>query len=90
MSAAGDALGQGMNAGQAAMRDAFIAAHPPGSKPAPTAADFAALTLAIDKARGNAVEVAIEARGPRIFVGTSPTPDPTQFQEGDIYFLRED
>ena len=47
MSAAGDALGQGMNAGQAAARDAFLAAHPPGSKSAPTAADFAALTLAM-------------------------------------------
>ena len=72
MSAAGDALGQGMNAGQAAARDAFLAAHPPGSKPAPTAADFAALILAIDKARGNAVEVTIQADIAAAISGVSP------------------
>ena len=90
MSIAGDALGTAMNVETAAERTAFTTAHPPGSKPVPSTADFTALALAIDQARGNAVEAAIEARGPRIFIGTNPTPDPTQFQEGDIYFLREE
>lgn len=61
MSIAGDALGTAMNSGQAAARAVFVAAHPPGSKPAPSANDFAALTLAIDKARGGAVEATIQS-----------------------------
>jgi hypothetical protein len=50
-----------MNAGQAAVKTAFQAEHPPGSKPAPSLDDFTALVLAIDKARGNAVVMSIQS-----------------------------
>ena len=61
MSDAGDALGTAMNAGQAAACAAFASAHPPGSKPAPSPIDYRALTLAIDKAKGSAVETEIQS-----------------------------
>lgn len=56
MSAVGDALGTAINTAQAAVRAAFLAAHPAGRKPPPSTADFSALSLALDQAKGNAIE----------------------------------
>ena len=95
MSTNGDALGVEINTEQNAVRQAFRTAHPPGAKA--TADDIVALILALDKAKGNAIETFVHSdiddsltRRPRIFIGTDPHPDPGQFQNGDIYFLREE
>ena len=96
MSTTGDALGTAINTAQNAIRLAFRTAHPAGVKPLPTVDELTALLLSLDKAKGNAIETVVQldiseslAHRPRIFVGTDPQPDPGQFQNGDIYFLRE-
>ena len=59
MSTNGDALGVEINTAQTAVRQAFKTAHPPGVKA--TADELSALILALDKAKGNAVENTIQS-----------------------------
>jgi hypothetical protein len=87
MSSAGDAIGLAIIGAQQTATLAMIAGTKKGQ-----VVDGVQLQLARAKAEGNvisqAIQVAVAGR-PRIFVGTSPAPNPTQFQEGDIYLLRE-
>ena len=82
MSAAGDNLGAAIVVAQKAVRQAFVVPK------VPTLADSARLVLLMAQAEGNAIAEAI-ASGRRIFSGTNPNPNPAQFQDGDIYFIRE-
>ena len=61
MSTTGDVLGTAINTAQNAIRLAFRTAHPAGVKPLPTVAELADLLLALDKAKGNAIETVIES-----------------------------
>jgi hypothetical protein len=58
-----------------------------------TLAEISTRQSLVNQTHGQAVDEAIAAglaNRPRIFVGTSPEPNPALFQEGDIYFQREE
>ena len=91
MSANGDMIGTSLISGRAAAQVAFsVATHGQKLTPALIAQEQLALVKSDGAVIDSAIQSAVAARGGRIFVGTDPHPDPTQFQNGDIYFLREE
>ena len=87
MSAIGNAIGDAIVAYRTAAQTAFVTSRP---KPGPySPAELAQIASLQARAEGNAIADTIGA-GHRIVVGTDPSPNPAQFQVGDIYFLREE
>jgi hypothetical protein len=91
MSAAGNAIADRISELLRTSLAAFVAGL--NGRKVMTPAELAARQALVTQSHGEAVAEHVAAglvNRPRIFVGTDPEPNPSLFQEGDIYFQREE